>query len=147
MEDTKWTWRELRTKCRTPAGLVAVLWVIVWWFIEIVDKTQRVSEHMPRVLRILTSPIAIPIVLLVGIALIFWEIQDIRKSGGDAPKFKLRHHFAVSGIAAVAVVLLGAVVLVITSFARKGPKEIAHDERPAAPTEAPQGPKEPTPKP
>lgn len=137
MEQTSWTWRSLRNQCRTPAGLLAVLGAVTLWIIELLDKTQQVSEHLPKILRFLASPLAIPIILIAGVMLIWWEVHDIHQTGEGVSKLSLRHHLLNSALAAGVLVMLAAIVVSIGTYLRRNPS-ISQNTQPL--TKAPESP-------
>ena len=101
---------EMRVKIRTPIGLLLVLVFGARFILDTFEEGRVILENMPPILHFVARPIPSLLFLAVGLALIFWEINSLRRAVGEPATLRLRHHFINSAISFVGLLLIVGVV-------------------------------------
>ena len=83
---------EMRVKIRTPVGLLLVLAIGGRFALDTFEEARVILENLPSLLRFLSRPVLSLLLLFVGLGLIFWELNDIRRTSGEPTKRHLRHY-------------------------------------------------------
>jgi hypothetical protein len=141
-----------RIRIRTPVGLLALVGGLGVFFLEWYETANAVAEMLPSWLKFAANPLVVPALLVIGIALILWEIHDVRKTEQEHVKKNLENLGKESAVifGALAVVLLAVigVTAMITSVRRNHdkPKTIAEGKPPLTPI-SPQPEPKPAPAP
>jgi hypothetical protein len=133
------SWTELRIKIRTPVGLLLVLLFLGQFILDRFEEGRMLLENLPYLLRFLTQPVPSLLILVMGMALILWEIYDIRKTHGEPAKLQLRHYVVNSLIGFLGLLLIVGAVAVLWMGYRWIEKPNTAKTQPA-----PQSPRAPT---
>jgi hypothetical protein len=99
----------VQTKVRTPIGLLLVLASLAKTILDAFEKGRVILEHLPPIIAFLAKPFPSIALFLIGIGLILWELEGIRKASGDPQRRHLRHYLIGSGFT-----FLGLVIIIIT---------------------------------
>jgi len=101
-------------RCRTPAGLLAMFLAALKYGFEYWDKASTFFEHAPFISKVLSSKATTPILLIIGVALILWELSTLRMHG-EPVRRHLRTHL-VDSVKAAAILLLVFCLIFVLSF-------------------------------
>ena len=102
---------DIRLRIRTPIGLILAVAGLAQWIFDRIEEGKAMLGHLPPIFNFLSKSFSGPILLAVGIGLIFWEIHDIGRDKGEIHKRRLRHYLRDAFISSVGVIVILGVLI------------------------------------